>query len=356
MDFGVLIFPKPDRTAADTKFAENLGFSHAWFPDSHMIWGDAFVCMALAASATEKIKLGTGVTVASSRIAPVTVHSIASINQLAPGRVILGFGTGHTGRRVMGLPPVKQATFREEVRLISDLLRDGEGIYNTEAVSRRIRYLHRDRKFINLDNRIPLYVAGNGPKTLALAGEYGDGVLTTGIVDVERMATVRNSIQAGAAVARRNVESMPIVSMTHICVLRPGEKLDSPRVRAMTGPWVMVHFHAIASGFAGTRYLSPEARAVYQSYEQYVANMKRPAAERYLDLHVGHCTYVLPEEERFVTPETVAATTIVGTSEEVIDRLRSLEGAGLSQVFINPPMDGFNEALEDISRNVIDRM
>lgn len=198
MDFGTLIFTKPERALTDVKFAEDRGFSHAWFPDSHMIWGDPFVCMALAATNTKTIKLGTGVAVASSRIAPVTVHSIATINQLAPGRVILGFGTGHTGRRVMGLPPVKQAEFREQVRLIHDLLRDGEGLYNTEGLSRKIRYLHRDRRFIDLDDKIPFYVAANGPKSLALAGVYGDGVLTTGIVDADRMATVRKSIEAGA--------------------------------------------------------------------------------------------------------------------------------------------------------------
>ncbi len=356
MNFGTLIFTKPERAITDVKFAEERGFSHAWFPDSHMIWGDPFACMALATVNTKKIRLGTGVVVASSRIAPVTVHSIATINQLAPGRVILGFGTGHTGRRVMGLPPVKQAEFREQVRLIHDLLRDGEGIYNTEGVSRKIRFLHRDRKFIDLDDKIPFYVAANGPKSLTLAGEYGDGVLTTGIVDVDRMAAVRKSIDAGAAPLGRSADKLPIVSMTHICVLRPGEKVDSPRVKAMTGPWVMVHFHAIAAGFASTRYLSPEGRAVYKAYEEYVANMKTPVAERYLDLHIGHCTYVLPEEQKFVTPETIAATTIVGTREEVVERLKALEQAGLSQVFINPPMYGFNECLEDISRNVIERM
>jgi alkanesulfonate monooxygenase SsuD/methylene tetrahydromethanopterin reductase-like flavin-dependent oxidoreductase (luciferase family) len=356
MNFGTLIFTKPERAITDVKFAEEHGFSHAWFPDSHMIWGDPFSCMALAAVNTKKIKLGTGVAVASSRIAPVTVHSIATINQLVPGRVILGFGTGHTGRRVMGLPPVKQADFREQVRLIHDLLRDGEGIYNTEGVSRKIRFLHRDRRFIDLEDRIPFYVAANGPKSLALAGEYGDGVLTTGIVDADRITAVRGNIEAGAAKVGRSAEALPIVSMTHICVLRPGEKLDSPRVKAMTGPWVMVHFHAIAAGFAGTRYLSAEARAVYKAYEEYTANMKAPASERYLDLHVGHCTYVLPEEQRFVTPDTIAATTIVGPREEVVERLRSLERAGLSQVFINPPMDGFDDCIEEISRDVIERM
>jgi alkanesulfonate monooxygenase SsuD/methylene tetrahydromethanopterin reductase-like flavin-dependent oxidoreductase (luciferase family) len=356
MDFGTLMFTKPERAIPDTRFAEERGFTHAWFPDSHMIWGDPFVCMALAAVNTRTIKLGTGVVVATSRIPPVTVHSIGAINELAPGRVILGFGTGHTGRRVMGLPPVKQAEFREQVRLIHDLLKDGEGIYNTEGVSRKIRFLHRDRRFINLDDRIPFYVAANAPRTLAVAGEFGDGVLTTGIMDAGRMAAVRKSIDAGVNAAGRNAEKLPIVSMTHICVLRPGETLDSPRIKAMAGPWVLVHLHAIAAGFAGTRYLSPGARAVYKEYEQYVAKLDAPADEKYLKLHIGHCTFVLPEEQRFVTPETVAATTIVGSREEVVERLQALERAGLSQVFINPPMDGFNDCLDDISRNVIERM
>ncbi len=135
MDFGTLIFTKPERAITDVKYAEERGFSHAWIPDSHMIWGDTYACMALAAVNTKTIKLGTGVAIASNRIAPVTVHSIATINQIAPGRVILGFGTGHTGRRVMGLPPVKQAEFREQVRVIHDLLHDGEAIYNIEGLS-----------------------------------------------------------------------------------------------------------------------------------------------------------------------------------------------------------------------------
>ncbi|MGH7931677.1 MAG: LLM class flavin-dependent oxidoreductase, partial [Candidatus Binataceae bacterium] len=101
MEFGTLILPKPERAIEDTRYAEEPGFAQAWFPDSHMIYGDVYVCMALAAANTKRIRLGTGISVASNRIAPVTVHSIATINQIAPGRVVLGYGTGHTGRRVM---------------------------------------------------------------------------------------------------------------------------------------------------------------------------------------------------------------------------------------------------------------
>jgi alkanesulfonate monooxygenase SsuD/methylene tetrahydromethanopterin reductase-like flavin-dependent oxidoreductase (luciferase family) len=46
--------------------------------------------MALAAQATKRIKIGTGVAIPGTRIAPVTAHSIATINRIAPGRVFLG--------------------------------------------------------------------------------------------------------------------------------------------------------------------------------------------------------------------------------------------------------------------------
>ena len=72
------------------KFAEDLGYDRAWVPDSQMIWSDCYTTLGLAAVNTKRIHIGTGVAIPGTRIAPVTAHSIASINQLAPGRVFLG--------------------------------------------------------------------------------------------------------------------------------------------------------------------------------------------------------------------------------------------------------------------------
>jgi alkanesulfonate monooxygenase SsuD/methylene tetrahydromethanopterin reductase-like flavin-dependent oxidoreductase (luciferase family) len=356
MEFGTLIFTRPQRAISDTKRIEERGFSHAWFPDSHMILGDVYACMALAAVNTERIRLGTGISVASNRIPPVTVHSIATINEIAPGRVILGLGTGHTGRRVMGLPPVKFAEFREEVRVIRDLLKRGEAIYTAEGLSRKIRYLHRDRRFINLDDPIPFYIAANGPKALGLCGEFGDGIITTGVFTPERAAAVFRHVEHGAQAAGRKLEGkLPCVSLSHICVLRPGETLDSPRIMQMAGPWVITSLHAIAAGYAKPRSLPPDARAVYDEYAKYIETLGVPG-ERYLDLHLGHCMFV-PERERcFVTPATIRATTLVGHRDEIIERLRSLEQAGVSQIFLNPPLDGFNDYVDEFSREIIERI
>lgn len=312
--------------------------------------------MALAAANTKRIRLATGISVASNRIAPVTVHSIATINEIAPGRVMLGFGTGHTGRRVMGLPPVKFADFREQVRVIRDLLKTGEAIHNTEGISRKIRYLHRDRHFINLDDPIPLYVAANGPKTLGLAGEFGDGIITSGVTTPERVAAVFRHAQAGAEAAGRKLErKMPCVALSHLCVLRRGETLESPRVMRMVGPWVITCLHAIAAGYAKPRSLPPDARGVYDEYAKYIEGLGAPG-ERYLDLHVGHCTFVPERERRFITPATIRATTMTGSREELIEQLKTLERAGLDQIVLNPPMDGFDEHVDEVSREIIARM
>lgn len=358
MEFGTLVMPLPQRAVEDTQYAEARGFSQAWFTDSHMIYGDLYACMALAAAGTKTIKLGTGVSVATNRIPPVTAHSIATINEIAPGRVVLGYGTGHTGRRVMGLPPVKHAEFREQVRVIHDLLKTGEAIYKTEGLSRKIRYLHRDRRFINLDDPIPLYVAANAPKALRLAGEFGDGLITGRITNAQRMEAVFKEVNEGARASGRKFpdDRINCVSLTHICVLRPGETAASPRVVDMTGHWVAAGLHGVAAGYTRALTIPADARPVFEAYAEYVRRMEIPAAERYLHLHQGHVIYLLPEERRFITPEAIKSTTLVGTRKELIEQIREMERAGIQQLIVNPPLDRHKECIDEISRELIEHL
>src|SRR5262247_2653092 len=174
MKFGLTVATKIDDWQL-IKYAEDLGYDSAWVPDSQMIWSDCYATLALAAQHTTRIRLGTGVAIPGTRIAPVTAHSIASINRLAPGRVFLGIGTGHTAMRVMGMDPMKVRDFREYLRVVRGLLAGEEVDYTQDGVTRAIRFLHRDLGFIELGQRIPIYVAANGPRALAVAAEYGDG-------------------------------------------------------------------------------------------------------------------------------------------------------------------------------------
>src|SRR5919109_812525 len=128
MQFGVIMATKIDDWQL-IPYAESLGYDRAWVPDSQMIWSDCYAVLALAAQNTKRIHLGTGVAIPGTRIAPVTAHSIASINRLAPGRTFLGIGTGHTAMRVMGMEPMRVAEFQEYLRVVQGLLAGDEVEY-----------------------------------------------------------------------------------------------------------------------------------------------------------------------------------------------------------------------------------
>ena len=102
MQFGLCVATHIDNIGL-IEHAERLGFDRVWVPDSQMIWSDCYATLARAAERTSRIQLGTGVAIVGTRIAPVTAHSIATINRIAPGRTFLGIGSGHTAMRVMGV-------------------------------------------------------------------------------------------------------------------------------------------------------------------------------------------------------------------------------------------------------------
>ena len=70
-------------------------------------------------------------------------------------------------------------------------------------------------------------------------------------------------------------------------------------------------------------------------------------------IHAGHNCWVLPEEERFLSPELIDATCIVGTAEQIIDRLHALGESGLDQLMILPNFDPRYEVLERIGEKII---
>src|SRR6202051_970279 len=138
MEFGVTVITHIGKSPEQIRLAEELGYDRAWVPDSQMIWSDCYATMALAAANTRRIKIGTGVAITGTRLAPVTAHSIASINQIAPGRVFLGLGTGHTAMRVMGQDPMRTSEFREYLRVVRALL-DGKAVdYEYRGKTREI--------------------------------------------------------------------------------------------------------------------------------------------------------------------------------------------------------------------------
>lgn len=351
MEFGIAYPARPDAWK-DLLIAEDHGFTHAWFYDSQMLYSDVYACLALAAEHTKKITLATGVAIPSNRIAPVTAHSIATINLLAPGRVILGLGTGFTGRNTMGLPPVSLRFVREYIRQCRALLRGEEVLYREGTHERWIKFLHPDHGYINLKDPIPIYFAANGPKALELTGELADGWITT-LSDPQSFQRNLAIVQRGAAKSGRSLRDFPSVVLSTACVLQPGESVTSPRVMERIGPFVVVALHALWEQSTVAADLPASLKELYgRYYTEYVARLQTPADRRYLEVHEGHLIYLKPGEQRYVDETLIRGFSLTGTGEEIIARLKALEAVGLTQVAIQVVTRG-REMIEEFSREVI---
>jgi len=357
--FGAMVATKVD----DWKIfqdVESLGYDHGWAPDSQMIWSDCYATLALAAANTSRIKLGTGVAIAPVRLAPVTAHSIASIARLAPGRVFLGIGTGHTAMRVMGMKPMVPRDFREYLRVVRALLAGEEVEYTHGAETRAIRFLHLDRKFIELAPRIPIWVAANGPGALRAAGAYGDGRISALNEPPDMTRRSLAAMEQGARqVGRRLPSDFHTAALTTAVVLRPGETLKSDRVIDACGSQVAAAWHYAWENWRmhpeDGPPVPPALAGLFEEYCAYVDKMETPPEKRYLQIHEGHCTFLVPEERRFVTPDAIRTWILAGTPDEVIGQLRAAEAAGLREITLLPPMDQARELFRDFAQQVIAR-
>lgn len=356
MDFGATINPHIDNWKL-IQYAEELGFDRAWVPDSQMIWSDCYSILAVAAVNTSRIQIGTGVSIAGTRIAPVTAHSIGSINQLAPGRVFLGMGTGHTAMRVMGQDPIPASEFREYLRVTRALLR-GEAVdYTYRGKTREIEFLHRDRKFVNLDNDIPIYVAANGPKACQAVGAYADGWTTIG-KDPGPAKLNRAQIDQGASdVGRKLDDSFHTVLFSVSSLLKAGEDLTSERVIDEVGSWVTTELHFFyeiwEKAGRNDELIPPHFVNSWDQYLDRVNNYSHPPGERHRQIHNGHATFVVPEERVFVTPDAIRAVALVGSAQDIIGEIREIERSGFREVNIMPAADHCREAFSDFAKEII---
>ena len=369
MDYGIAI-PSYINAWKDVQAAEKAGFTHAWFFDSQLIYSDVWATMALAAENTKKIKLGTLVAIPSNRIVPVTAAAAATINKLAPGRVIVGIGTGYTGRNTMGLPALKMKEFTTYVSQLKDLLAGNDVLFKEGDRDRWIRLIHSKENagrddFFNIEDPIPVMVDANGPKGQELVGEISDGWITTG-----RSLNVPEGIPIIMESAKRSGNSFdrfggtytkPYVTvLTSSCVFREGETVSSERVIRNIGPTLVPGVHAMwESSFGPGSNLGMSNSNIAENYNKYITEYgdkktpSTPSDRRYLDVHEGHYAYLKEGEEKFVSNDLIART-LTGTGKEINEKLDHLESIGVNNVALSVvDSRSAQELIKDFGEKVI---
>ena len=350
MDFGVGI-----ATAADSwklaQRAEELGFTHAWFYDTQMITADPFIAMGVAATKTSKIRLGTGVLVPSNRIAAQAANSFATLNQLAPGRIDFGVGTGFSARRAMGLGAMKLGEMAEYIRVVCGLLDDEIVETEIEGKRRKIKFLNPEIGLFNITDKVKLHVSAYGPKSQALVAKLNAAWMTF-VSDLDGATKALISMQASWAEAGNALADLYATAWVPGTVLAEGETAESPRAMAQSGPRAAVLLHRAADlDMEGWKNTSEVPESVMSEVNGYIAMARgfQPADARYINNHRGHFVFVKPEEQRFITGELIRRTTFTAGEREIKQRIEALRSAGWSQITI-PITPGCEWALEDWGR------
>jgi alkanesulfonate monooxygenase SsuD/methylene tetrahydromethanopterin reductase-like flavin-dependent oxidoreductase (luciferase family) len=353
MEFGICLASRPQDLDYVVE-AERLGYTHCWAGDSQMIWSDAYAVLALVAERTATMKLGPGVAVAATRPAPVTAAALATINQLAPGRVFCGIGTGHTAMRTMGLKPMPVTEFDDYLAALRPLLRGEEVELTFRGETAPVRHLMPDDGFVRFDPPVPIFVSAFGPKAFAVAARHGDGLISSVPPDPDAVRGLRQLITGTGAEAGRTLTRVdfPVASLTTMLVLEPGETLDSERVRRQTGAFAIANLHYAYEQVTQFGHEPPAHLA--DIWDDYVAVVERtPIERRHQRIHQGHNCWVIPEEEPFVTAELIARTCLVGTAGELVDRVGALDEAGLDQLVLLPPLHEKEAVIRSIAADVL---
>jgi 5,10-methylenetetrahydromethanopterin reductase len=301
--------------------AEELGYRRAWFYDTPQQSPDVWMALALAAERTERIGLGPGVLVPSLRHPMVNAAGTAALEALAPGRVVISFGTGFTGRRAMGIPrPIKWAYMEAYIRAFRGLLR-GETV---EWEGARMRMLHQPGHAAPRPVEVPVLIGAQGPMGAAVAAELADGVFTVSAVPD----------------FAKDFDWVP-----HLCwgtVLDDGEALESDRVRAAGGPGTVVALHGVYE-YSGPVAEMPGGAA-------WLAEIERaPEAERHLVVHERHCVGLNAADDAAWDAGAhglLKAVTVTGTPDEIRERLATLEEQGATEIVYQPAGPDIRRELE----------
>lgn len=179
---------------------EQAGFDGVGIHDHPGSGRDVYIALALAAQATQRLRLFPATSSPLVRHPLVLAALANSLQEIAPGRICLTVGPGFISTRTMGKPRAPLAIMRESITDLRQLLA-GEAVTFGPASTR-------------LRNRTappaPVYLLAAGPRMIELAGEIADGALLFVGLHRDSIRAARRHLEIGASRAGRSLAGFPV--------------------------------------------------------------------------------------------------------------------------------------------------
>ena len=307
MEFGICFkgFVEPKRARALVRQAENAGFTYCWFYDSHILWRESYMAMAMCMEHTTKMRFGPCVTNPNTRDWSLAASMFGSLAKQSEGRFDIGLGRGDSAVRVMGLKPAPLKRLEEFTHVVKALVRGDEAQYGECPEPVKFPWAE--------GYELPVWVAAYGPKALSSAGRVGDGL----ILQIAEPSIIKwlasTAIEEGKK-AGRDMSSYKVMSAAPAYFGTREECIAATRwFPAMVGN----HVADIVEKYGTERDDIPAALTAYiKDRKGYDYSKHGQSDNPYLD---------------FITDEIIEGFSVLGAADQHIAKLNILKDAGVTQ-------------------------
>jgi len=331
MQLGVVLQTTPPsaRVIDLARRADAFGFSHAWTFDSHILWQEPYVIYSQILAQTRNIMVGPMVTNPATRDWTVTASHFATLNEMFGNRTVCGIGRGDSAVRVTNGKPTTLDTLRDSIHVIRELA-NGRGVeFNGSTIT--LPWATR--------SELEVWVAGYGPKALALTGEVADGFILQ-LADPSIVQWTIAAVRQAADAAGRDPDAITM------CVAAPAYVADGSSES-------MAHMRDQCRWFGGM-----VGNHVADLVARYGEGSAVPTA--LTDYIKGRQGYDYNQHGRsgnthtsFVPDEIIDRFCILGGVDEHVRRLSELRDLGVDQFAIYLQHDAKDATLAAYGEHVI---
>ncbi|MDJ0788890.1 MAG: LLM class flavin-dependent oxidoreductase [Myxococcota bacterium] len=333
MDIGISSVGWFRKTAGMAARFESLGFRSALFTDSQNLCAEVWSQLALAAHATDRIRLGPGVTNSVTRDPALTACAAATLQAESEGRAVLCIGRGDSAVQRIGKREQKVADFEAYLIAVQRYL-SGEAV-DRDGFESRLEFLPALREL----PKVPLEVMATGPRVIGLSARVADRVCFAVGADPEFLADRMAFARGEAERAGRDPAALRFGAIVNCLV---GDDLAAAREAIRGSAATFARFSSFRGNDPSTL-PGPLQGAVEWVREHYDMKDHTRAG-------VAHT--------QGISDDFVDWFALVGSSSSVLERFRALEALGLDFVHIVPGSTGADlsvvgASLEALSKDVL---
>ena len=333
LSFGITVLPDPpaSRLVELMVLGEQNGFEFGWTYDSHLLWQESSPLLTMAIQATSTMRFGHLVTNPGTRDPTVLASLYATLHDISDGRMVMGIGRGDSARRPIGQQPVRVAEFETSCRMIKDFMNGKEVHWNDRDI--QLKWVRPELP------QIPMWIAGYGPKALAVAGRVADGVVIQ-LADPEIIQWIMATAREAAAEAGRDPAELKCIvcAPSHI-----SDDLADAREQTRWFPaMVSNHVKDLIERYGTDGSVVPKALTDYVE------------ARKFYDYN-DH-SRVGAAHGAFVTDEICDRFSVLGNVEQATAQLRELESIGVDHFSIYLMTHGQEDTLQAYGEHIIPQL